>query len=68
MSDDPMRAYTRALFTDPDAPAEPEPEAEPDPLRGNVAPKEGNNPELRNDPSADMRAFTAHLFGRDPHA
>lgn len=65
--DDAMREFAAALFTDPDEPAEPVTDEAPDPLRGNVAPKEGTG---TGRPTYDdsMRVFTAQLFGHDPHA
>lgn len=60
--DDPMRALTRALFTDPDAPSAAEPADQP-PTPGNHVPNEGNNPTI-SDPHAEMREFIRGLFER----
>lgn len=61
-TDDEIRDFATRLFADPDAPAEPDDVPEPpDPTKGNVAPREGNNP---TPPAGDqdMREFARRLF------
>lgn len=64
-----MREFAAELFRraeDPDEADEHDPA--PDPTKGNVAPKEGNNPSARASADQEMREFAAELFGRDPYA
>jgi hypothetical protein len=66
MTDQPdeLRAFTRRLFTDPDAPPQEAPPAD-EPARGNVAPKEGTGTTPGDSSGGNLRAFTRRLFGRE---
>ena len=60
-TEDPMRAFARALWADPDEPDEPD--APPDPRPGNFVQTEGTNPKERDNSDAQ---FIRDLFNPDP--
>jgi len=61
-TEDPMRAFARALWADPDEPDEPD--APPDPRPGNFVQTEGANPSSKD--AGDEREFVRQLFFPDP--
>ena len=62
--DEPMRAFTRALFAPDEQDEQDEPEQKPP--GGNFVPREGNTPPPPLDHDVEMREFTRELFGFDP--
>lgn len=68
MTEETMRAFTRALFAQAhadDPPALRPPDGETTPERGNVAPREGTGTTPGDSTGGNLHAFTRRLFGRE---